>query len=294
MAHAQAHVAPAHVVPVGVKEEDGNKLGGWYDVALASLGQAAFFSAVGVLITALALVTKELTAGSAALATTTPAIEMFARAAVSSLASSAASKHGRRRLLVLGSALGLVGSLVAWQGVVVRQYAVLLCGIVVIGVGNAPLAQLRFVAAEAVDEHDRPRALAMVVAGGTLAAVAGPELAKATKNAAREQFAASFLAVAGLFAFQIVLALMMRGGRPPVKTQVDAQSSGNGASALTTLMRSGGARLGAANTVTSWAGMILVMNATPMAMVSEGGHSFADAATALQAHFVGMVRVHIL
>jgi predicted MFS family arabinose efflux permease len=52
----------------------------------------------------------------------------------------------------------------------------------VLGVHNAFWGYYRFAAAEAAGESFKARAISLVMAGGVLAAVAGPELAKHTRN----------------------------------------------------------------------------------------------------------------
>ena len=163
---------------------------------------------------------------------------------------------------------------------------------------TASRSSCRFAAAEAVAPAHRPRALSFGVAGGTLAAFIGPEVAKATRTALAEEFAACFLAMAGCYAALVAFTLRIRsaGPRPrydisnpddaPIRT--DARESLAWPSAE--LERSVNARKGLAGVTCAWTAMFLVMSAAPLAMTGrrEGGHSFDEAATALQLHMIAM------
>lgn len=266
-------------------------------MAFASLGQAAAASGFGIVVASLAVATERRT-GSEAVGTLALAVEMFARAVASLPAARRANARGRREVIAHAGCLGIVGSLVAFADFYLDSHVLYFLGVALIGVANCVAQQLRFAAAEAVAPEHRPRALSFGVAGGTLAAFIGPEVAKATRTALAEEFAACFLAMAGCYAALVAFTLRIRsaGPRPrydisnpddaPIRT--DAKESLAWPSAE--LERSVNARKGLAGVTCAWTAMFLVMSAAPLAMTGrrEGGHSFDEAATALQLHMIAM------
>ena len=90
----------------------------------------------------------------------------------------------------------MLGSLVAFADFYLDSHVLYFLDIAFVGVANCVAQQLRSPPPEAVAPAHRPRALSFGVAGGTLAAFIGP-VAKATRTALAEEFAACFLAMAG-------------------------------------------------------------------------------------------------
>lgn len=83
---------------------------------------------------------------------------------------------GRRGALVMGLALGVLGSSLAGGSLVVRSFAWFLGGMVLVGASRSALQLTRFTAAEVHPPEVRGRAISNVVIGGTVGAVFGPLL----------------------------------------------------------------------------------------------------------------------
>ena len=277
---------------------------GWADVAFASLGQAAAASGFGIVVASLAVATERRT-GSEAVGTLALAVEMFARAVVSLPAARRANARGRREVIAHAGCLGVLGSLVAFADFYLDSHVLYFLGLAFVGVANCVAQQLRFAAAEAVAPAHRPRALSFGVAGGTLAAFIGPELAKATRDALAEEFAACFFAMAASYAALVAFTSRIRSAGPRPREATNAEGGAEDAAAprgggddassplawpSAELARSVNARKGLAGVTCAWTAMFLVMSAAPLAMTGarEGGHSFDEAATALQLHMIAM------
>lgn len=269
---------------------------GWADVAFASLGQAAAASGFGIVVASLAVATERRT-GSEAVGTLALAVEMFARAVVSLPAARRANARGRREVIAHAGCLGVLGSLVAFADFYLDSHVLYFLGLAFVGVANCVAQQLRFAAAEAVAPARRPRALSFGVAGGTLAAFIGPEVAKATRAALAEEFAACFLAMAASYAALVAFTSRIQSAGPrPIREATNADGGAEDAASSplawpgAELARSVNARKGLAGVTCAWTAMFLVMSAAPLAMTGarEGGHSFDEAATALQLHMIAM------
>lgn len=87
-----------------------------------------------------------------------------------------AARSGRRRALVTGSAVAMVGALVAILGTVVGQWWVLACGIAMLGVASAVQLLSRFAATDLAAPGKRARDLSLVVWSITVGAIVGPNL----------------------------------------------------------------------------------------------------------------------
>lgn len=266
---------------------DASPSDGWADVAFASLGQAAAASGFGIVVASLAVATERRT-GSAVVGTVALAVEMWSRAAVSLPAAARANARGRREVIAQAGCIGVLGSLVSFADFYVDSHVLYFLGLALVGVANCVAQQLRFAAAEAVKPGDRPRALSFGVAGGTLAAFIGPEVAKATRASLEKEFAGCFLAMAACYAALVAFTVCIKsaGPRRGVKEEKGAAFTWPHAE----FARSARARKGLACVTCAWTAMFLAMSAAPLAMTGEreGGHSFDDAATALQLHMVMM------
>lgn len=87
-----------------------------------------------------------------------------------------AARSGRRRALVTGSAVAMVGAVVAILGTVVGQWWVLACGIAMLGVASAVQLLSRFAATDLAAPGKRARDLSLVVWSITIGAIVGPNL----------------------------------------------------------------------------------------------------------------------
>ena len=277
----------------------------WHDVVFASLAQAAATSGFGIIVSTLVVATIART-GVRGLGTASLALEFATRSVVSLPLARLATTRGRRVVVAVSGALGVAGALLATVDFFLSTARVpYFLGIALLGVANCASQQLRFVAAAAVVPASQPRALSVGIAGGTIAAFVGPELAKASRTSLEKEYAGSFLAMAGCYAALVMFTLPLREEGPA------AAKSASGVSVegdeedeppptyeedepplpptpLKQLFRSSfSARKGLACVAVSWAAMFVVMSAAPVAMI-KAGHSFDDAATALQYHMILM------
>jgi MFS family permease len=115
-----------------------------------------------------------------ALNTLPMAIQMTATMAASIPAGIVFARLGRKPGFWLGCAGSLLGSLTFASGVWTQSFAIYCLGAAFAGLGFGIAQHLRFAAAEVADPEARARAIALVMAGGVLAAIIGPEIVKRT------------------------------------------------------------------------------------------------------------------
>jgi MFS family permease len=134
-----------------------------------------------------------------ALTTLPVAIQMTAVMAGSIPAGMVFTRLGRRAGFWLGIGLAVCGSLTFALGVWQQSFLLYCLGAVPAGMGYGIAQHLRFAAAEVAAPEARPRAIALVMTGGVVAAVIGPEIVKRTNMWVPDhQFLATYL-------FQLVL-----------------------------------------------------------------------------------------
>lgn len=92
----------------------------------------------------------------------------------------AMDRLGRRSSLILAMLIGVLASLLAAGGAILKLVGMFLVGAVLVGVAGSALALSRFVAAEVHPPDQRARAISGVVLGGTIGAIVGPLLAGAS------------------------------------------------------------------------------------------------------------------
>lgn len=193
--------------------------------------------------------------------------------------------HGRRTGLQRGALLGMAGGGVSALGITLGSFACFSLGCMLVGAYQASAGFYRFAALEGVDAAHRGRAAAWVVAGGIAAALLAPTLALHTRNLLGAPMAGAYVCISALAALAWCV-LRWLPASPALAT-----AAPSAAPAPTTTRRALWQRpdLRAALLVTA-AGhglMVLVMNATPLAM-DLCGHGLATSAQVIQWHVLGM------
>jgi MFS family permease len=189
---------------------------------------------------------------------------------------------GRRNGFLLGAGLGLIGAVLAAMAVYAASFTVFCAGSFLLGV-NAGFGQFyRFAAADSAPEAFRPRAISLVLAGGVAAAVAGPELVKATKDLmAPIAFLGSYVAVT---AMPVLAACTLAFLDIPVMNAKERKESGR---PLLEIARQPAFLVAVLGGMVGYGVMVLVMTATPLAMIGCG-YVVDDAANVIQWHIVAM------
>ena len=253
---------------------------GHRNVALLALSQAATLSAI-VMSMALAAVLGAGLAPDKGLATLPIAVMVIGTALASLPAGLMMRRHGRRAGFLIGAALGLSGSLLSALALHRGSFALFVAGHLLLGTWQGFANYYRFAAVEATDAAHTSRAIAWVVAGGVVAAFAGPQLGQWGRDGiANEPFVGAYLAQGGLGL--LALALLSQLRLPPAA----ADSTGE-ARPLRDILAQPALRASIVGATAGYAVMIMVMTATPLAMLGCGlpGSSVTPV---IQWHVVGM------
>ena len=195
------------------------------------------------------------------------------------------SRWGRKVSFQIGLAVALVSAgLCAWAAFSASFW--LLCtATVVAGYYSANGQLYRFAAAELAVPAYREKAVSLVLAGGLLGAVAGPNLANLTRTLFPVPFAGAYLALMGVALLGMACMSAIRfEATPPV---LNAQGQVAQGRPLSVLLRQPAMVVAILGAALGYGVMNLLMAATPLAM-QVCGFAFSDSALVLEWHVIGM------
>lgn len=250
------------------------------NVFLLSGTQALFQTSSVMVMTVSGLVGQSL-ATNKALATLPIAMMTLMVAVTMIPASMFMQRHGRKAGFLLGTSIGALAALIAALGIWLQSFALFVVGNMLIGSYQAFAQYYRFAAADVASSAFKSRAISWVVAGGIVAAFAGPNIARFTRDIGPSPFAASFLVL-----FLLGCTAFLLASRLDVPPPTAADTAG-AARPLTEIMMQPVFLTALMGSVVGYAVMLLVMTATPLAM-QVCGHSVGAAATVIQWHVLGM------
>ncbi|MEO7107585.1 MAG: MFS transporter [Rhodoferax sp.] len=192
------------------------------------------------------------------------------------------SRYGRRISFQIGLLVALGSACVAAWAVVDRNFWLLVAATVVAGYYSANGQLYRFAAAELVPAPQREKAVSMVLAGGLIGAIAGPNLAARARGLLDVPFAGAYV----VLAFVAITAMVLMSFIRFPQTAVVPKGAGTGRP-LREIVRQPVFMVACACAALGYGVMNLLMAATPLAM-QQCGLSFNDAAFVLEWHVIGM------
>jgi MFS family permease len=251
------------------------------DVILLSLATAVAMTCASIMAVTSALVGQML-ASDKALATLPLSLQFVATMATMFPAAFLMRRYGRRTGFLIGALFGTIGGAIMFWATLQGDFVVFCLGNAVIGVFNAFTGFYRFAAADASTPSFRPKAISLVVAGGVLAAIAGPELSKLGYDLLTPYtFAGCFLLVTVLAGATSLFVL-------PVKfAPALSKSAMTSARSLGAILAQPMAIVAIAGGMLGYGVMVFVMTATPLAM-KICGYGFDQSASVISAHAVAM------
>jgi MFS family permease len=252
-----------------------------WNVAVLAANQALFMTGATMLVILSGLVGLAL-AEDKALATLPISAVMIGNALTMVPASLLMERIGRRPGFMLGALIGASGGLIAAAGILGRDFPLFVGGNFVIGVYAGFAQYYRFAAADAASAAFKSKAISLVVAGGVVAALLGPELAKWSSGLlAPGRFLGSYLVFAGL---ALVAAASLGFLDIPRPRKEESLRSGR---PLPRIMRHPVFLVAVFVGMMGYGVTILMMTATPLAMATYG-HGLDHTAFVIQWHTLAM------
>ena len=188
---------------------------------------------------------------------------------------------GRINGFSIGTLIGILGALVCGYAVYSHNFWMLCAGTLVMGIYNASGQYYRFAAADVSAAEFKSRAISLVMAGGLVGGVLGPQTSKLTKDLLPAEFLGSYLALIGFCVLALALQRLMRIPAPAAETM---SSQGR---PLSEIARQPAFIVAVLSGMVGYGVMNLLMTATPLAMQSCA-HPFSAAAFVIQWHVIAM------
>ena len=191
-------------------------------------------------------------------------------------------RWGRQVSFQLGLLVAFLTALLCAFALSLGSFWLLVAGTVVAGYYSANGQLYRFAAGELAPSSFREKAVSLVLAGGLIGAVIGPNLANHTREAMAVPFLGSYLALAVVALVSMAVMAGIRFPPQPVK-----KAGADGGRPLGEILRQPVFIVSVLAAAMSYGVMNLLMAATPLAM-DVCGMPFSDAALVLEWHVIGM------
>lgn len=254
-------------------------------VFFLAIAQATAMISNSIMIVTSAL-TGQMLAPDTGHATVPLAFQFIATMLTTFPASFLMKRIGRKRGFMIGALIGIVGGLVMAAATYISSFWLFAFGNTIFGVSAAFTLFYRFAAAEVADDAFRPKAISLVMAGGVIAAVLGPELAKRGQDILSPHlFTGGFVFIVGLSVLVVLLLLPLHlpaiagtGSsvrQEPARPLVDIVLQPRALAAIIAAMLGYGV-------------MSFVMTATPLAMKFCGYDLKTGIAFVIQFHVLAM------
>ncbi len=191
------------------------------------------------------------------------------------------ARFGRKASFQLGLLVVLLACLLCAWAAVSKNFWLLCSATLMAGYYNANANLYRFAAAELAAPAWREKAVSLVLAGGLIGAVIGPNLAQQTRNLMSVPFAGAYITLS--LVAVLAMALLAFIDFPPLTTK----TLSNAGRPLGQIMKQPTFIIAALTSALGYGIMNLLMAATPLAM-QQHNFPFPDAALVLQWHVIGM------
>ena len=192
------------------------------------------------------------------------------------------ARWGRQVSFQIGLLVALLSALLCAYAAWSRNFWLLVVATVIAGYYSANGQLYRFAAAELVVPGYREKAVSLVLAGGLIGAIAGPNLAMYTRNLLATPFTGAYLSLAGVALLGLLIMAFVKF--PPPPAPVPGAAAGR---SIWEIARQPLFFVAAVGAALGYGVMNLLMAATPLAM-QVCGYPFDDAALVLEWHVIGM------
>lgn len=242
--------------------------------------QALYWGSVIVGVTLASLVGAQL-APSASLATLPLAILTLGNILTTLPISQVMQAFNRRAGFMIGAASGIVGGALACWAITQQNFWLFCFANGLLGITQASALYYRLAATDETAPENRGKAISLVMSGGVIAAIVAPSLAIWSKDLLLPHLFAGSYALVGLFG---LMTLALCAALPKRPQSAREQKAGR---PLQAIVRQPIFIAAIANIGISQATMVLIMIATPLAMMACD-YNISDAAHVIQWHILGM------
>lgn len=246
-----------------------------------ALGQAMLISGNILLVSVTALIGQQI-APSLSLITLPVALQFLGLMGVTLPAAHLMRWLGRKVGFLIGNMIGVFGAVLAYFALAAGDFTLFCVSTFLLGMAIGVGQQYRFAAIEGCPPALHPRAISLVMAGGVIAAILGPNLAIwGERLFPATQYLGAFAFLIGLYLLTTLLIAFV-----PLKKSTLAERQGD-ARSYAELFRQPQLIAAVTAGVIGYAVMVLVMTATPLAM-QACDFGFSTTASVIQWHVLAM------
>jgi MFS family permease len=188
---------------------------------------------------------------------------------------------GRRGGFAVGTLVGFVGVTVCITALAIGEFWLLCLGAMIFGGFNGFGQLYRFAAADAVGPQHKEKAISLVLAGGVIGGLLGPQLSNVTVDLFSVRYMGAYVAIYGFLVLNLVT-LRFLSIPPPSQEELHGATR-----PLAAIVAQPKFVIGVLCAAMSYGVMNLLMTATPLAM-AVCGHSFPATTSVIGWHVVGM------
>jgi MFS family permease len=189
---------------------------------------------------------------------------------------------GRRIVFTCFAAMAILSALLAVWSLSQNTFALFCLAAFLLGASTAAGHQYRFAAIEAVSADQAHTAISILLLGGILSALIGPEMAVRGRHMLGYEFAGSYLLLAGGYMVGLLIVAST------VRATVINQDHSHAGRPLRVILRAPTAILSIGAAVAGYGVMSFVMTATPITMHADSGHSLETTKFVIQSHIAAM------
>jgi len=251
------------------------------NAVILAVAQALYGAAVTILVVTAGLVGTQLSSDPSW--ATLPVSAFVIGTALTTLPLSLLMRRiGRKAGFMLGSFAGVIGGLLGVYAIYEKSFIIFLAAAFLLGIYQSSASYYRFAAADMASPAFRPKAISWVMTGGVVAALIGSGLVIATVDLlAPVIFAGSWAAMAAIAMLSSLVLLTLDA--PPPENTVNVVA----ARPLSKIASQPRYIVAAATGMLSYGIMMLVMTATPVAMIACG-FTVGDSSWVIQWHALAM------
>ncbi|AHC73704.1 riboflavin synthase subunit alpha [Candidatus Endolissoclinum faulkneri L5] len=251
------------------------------NIALLTICQALSMSSITITIAVTGLCGRNI--ASDPMYATLPLTLQSAAATLTTMPAALYMRYvGRRFGFITGVFIGMTGAFIGISAIFSVNFLLFCIASTLIGSFHGFTVLYRYAAADTTTSNFRSQAISLVLAGGVLAAIIGPEIAKASYDwFAPIMFAGNFLAIAALQAITLLFLTFLRIPRPNVI--IKSQSC----RPLMKIVRQPVFFVAVISAMVGYSSMTFIMTSAPLVM-EKCGFSFRQSTSVIQWHSIGM------
>lgn len=261
----------------------------WTLFAISALGSTGYIAAITVGTLVATRIHGDATLGGVPTAAAT-----IGTATAAGFLSGLMLRVGRRKGLLGGLAISLVGAMLAVSAVIVESIVLLLAASILTGFANGVGNLGRYIAADLVAPERRASAIGTVVWGATIGAVSGPNLVAPAGVLAESiglpELAGAYILTVGFIGLAGLLAFVMLRPEPYAlahPSAVTTRPDHEAAPLASALLLRPAVLVALVTLVVGQVVMVLIMTMTPIHLMDHG-HGLATIGFVLSAHTFGM------